>query len=194
MKEEKSSAPDTTTRRSEAPVETRKSRQSRPAPRTEIDSGGDSQAGQTQRLLNGLLADEFVLYMRTLNFHWNVRGMQFHSLHKFFEELYQEGAETIDDVAEKVRSLGGFATATLGEYLRLSRLKEQPGKPPPDPRVMVSTLAADHDTVIKQIREAYHAVHEKFDDPSTENFLCDLLEKHEKTKWMLQTHLDRELG
>lgn len=191
MKEDKS-VPDTT-RRTEMSEAVRKSRPARPAPRTGIDTSGESQSGETQQLLNGLLADEFVLYMRTLNFHWNVRGMQFHSLHKFFEELYVAGAQRIDDIAEKVRTLGGVATATLGEYLKMSRIKERTGEVP-DPRVMISTLAADHETVIKQLREAYHTVHEKFDDPSTENFVCDLLEKHEKTKWMLQTHLDRELG
>lgn len=187
MKEEKS-VPEST-RRPET-VET--ARKGRPAPRTGIDTGGDSQTAETQRLLNGLLADEFLLYMRTLNFHWNVRGMQFHSLHLFFEKLYLEGLQTIDDVAEKVRSLGGFATATLGEYLKTTRIREQAGAVP-DPRVMISTLAGDHETLIKHVREIYRTVQEKFDDPSTENFLCDLLEKHEKTKWMLQTHLDRDL-
>jgi starvation-inducible DNA-binding protein len=191
MKEDKS-APETT-RRIEPSEPARKPRSTRPAPRTEIDAGGDSQSGEIQRLLNDLLADEFVLYMRTLNFHWNVRGMQFHSLHLFFEELYKGGLQRIDDIAEKVRALGGFATATLGEYLKLTRIREQAGATP-DPRAMISTLTADHETLIKHLREVFHTVQDKFDDPSTENFLCDLLETHEKTRWMLHTHLDRELG
>src|SRR6185295_12712207 len=99
-------------------------------------------------------ADEFVLYVRALNYHWNVRGMQFHSLHAFFEKLYQQQAGAIDDIAEKVRSLGGVAMATMEEYLANARLREQPGEPPPDPRVMISTLAADTETILKQIREA----------------------------------------
>jgi starvation-inducible DNA-binding protein len=194
MKEDKS-VPETTTRRDPVSETAKKPRSIRPAPRTEIDSGTNAQSAEVQQLLNALLADEFVLYVRTLNYHWNVRGMQFHSLHEFFEKLYKKSAETIDDVAEKVRSLGGYAMATLQEYLNTSRVKEQPGSgEPPDPRVMISNLASDHETVIGQLREAYHAIHDKFDDPSTENFLCDLLEQHEKTMWMLQTHLDRELG
>ena len=196
MKEDKS-ASETTGRREPmtAPEAAKKTRSMRPAPRTGIDSGTNAQGAEVQQMLNGLLADEFVLYVRTLNYHWNVRGMQFHSLHEFFEKLYKQSAETIDDVAEKVRSLGGYAMATLEGYLKTSRVKEQPGGgEPPDPRVMISTLAGDHETVIQHLREAFHTVHEKFDDPSTENFLCDLLEQHEKTMWMLNVHLDRELG
>jgi len=134
-----------------------------------------------------------VLYVRTLNYHWNVRGMQFHSLHPFFERLYGEQAKTIDDIAEKVRALGGVAVATLEEFLSNSRLKEHRGDPP-DPRMMILTLSADHETIIRQIREILRTVGEKYDDPSTTNFLANLLEKHEKTLWMLQAHLDRELG
>ncbi len=196
MKEDKS-APDTARREPmAAPEAARKSRPNRPAPRTEIDRGSNAQAAEVQQMLNALLADEFVLYVRTLNYHWNVRGMQFHSLHEFFEKLYKQSAETIDDIAEKVRSLGGHAMATLQEYLSTSRVKEQPsgGGEPPDPRMMISNLASDHETVIRQLRDAFHTVQEKFDDPSTENFLSDLLEQHEKTMWMLNTHLDRELG
>src|SRR5438034_9872540 len=93
---------------------------------------------ETAGQLNALLADEFVLYVRTLNYHWNVRGMQFHSLHPFFERLYGEQAKTIDDIAEKVRALGGYAVATLEEFLSNSRLKEHRGDPP-DPRMMILT-------------------------------------------------------
>jgi starvation-inducible DNA-binding protein len=173
--------------------ETPRSRAARPAPRTTIDQGQNIQSAEPQQLLNAILADEFVLYVRTLNCHWNVRGMQFHSLHAFFEELYKASATIIDDLAEKVRTVGGTAMATMEEYLGNSRLKEKVGLPG-DPRVMISDLAAGHETVVKHLREAFHVVEEKFDDPSTENFLADLLEKHEKMTWMLQTHLDRELG
>jgi len=192
MKEEKS-APESTRRVTveESREGARKARAARPAPRTDLATS-QPQSGETQQLLNGILADEFVVYVRILNYNWNVRGMQFHSLHEFFEKLYVNQAKTIDDVAEKVRSMGGFATATMEEYLGNSRLKEKIGEPP-DPRVMISTLAADHEVIIKRIREAIGVV-DKYDDPSTDNFLCDLLEKHEKTLWMLQAHLDRELG
>ena len=192
MKEEKST-PESTRRMAaeESREGARKSRASRPAPRTDVATS-QPQAGETQQLLNGILADEFVVYVRILNYHWNVRGMQFHSLHEFFEKLYVHQAKTIDDIAEKVRSMGAFATATMQEYLGNSRLKEKVGEPP-DPRVMIATLASDYEMIVKRIRETLVVV-DKYDDPSTDNFLCDLLEKHEKTLWMLQAHLDRELG
>lgn len=188
MKDDKSSAPETSRRMED---NARKTRSARPAPRTDISSG-PPQTGEPQGLLNGLLADEFVTYVRTLNFHWNVRGMQFHSLHAFFEELYEKQAARIDDVAEKIRSMGAFAMATLEEYRGNTRLQEKIGEPP-DPRVMVSSLASDHEAILGRIREAITTVR-KYDDPSTDNFLCDLLEQHEKTLWMLRAHLDRELG
>ena len=187
MKEERS-VPEQSFSRKESP----RPRASRPAPRTAIDQGQNVQAAEPQQMLNAILADEFVLYVRTLNCHWNVRGMQFHSLHDFFEKLYQEEAQIIDDLAERVRTVGGTAMATMEEYLGNSRLKETVG-PPADPRKMISDLAAGQETVIKHLREAFHVVEEKHDDPSTSNFLADLLGKHEKMMWMLQTHLDREL-
>jgi starvation-inducible DNA-binding protein len=194
MKEDKSAQE--TSRATESPEirdPARKPRVARTAPRTEISTSAP-QSGDTQQRINALLADEFVLYVQTLNYHWNVRGMQFHSLHAFFEKLYQQQAGTIDDIAEKVRSLGGFAMATLEEYLGNTRLKEKIGEPPPDPRVMISTLAGDYELIIRHIRETIRTLKQKVDDPSTDNFLCGLLEKHEKTLWMLQAHLDRELG
>ena len=188
MKEERSAPESAAPRQKDTP----RPRSARPAPRTSIDQGQNIQSAEPQQMLNAILADEFVLYVRTLNCHWNVRGMQFHSLHAFFEELYKEEAAIIDDLAEKVRTVGGTAMATMEEYLGNSRLKEEVG-PPADPRKMIANLAAGHETVVKHLREVFHAVEEKFDDPSTSNFLADLLEKHEKMVWMLQTHLDREL-
>lgn len=188
MKEERSAPESASPRQKEAA----RPRSARPAPRTSIDQGQNIQSAEPQQMLNAILADEFVLYVRTLNCHWNVRGMQFHSLHAFFEQLYKEEADIIDDLAEKVRAVGGTAMATMEEYLGNSRLKEQVG-PLADPRKMIADLADGHETVIKHLREAFHAVEEKHDDPSTSNFLADLLGKHEKMMWMLQTHLDREL-
>ena len=172
----------------------RRPRSRRSAPRTEFDYGPTrAMAAETQKAMNALLADEFVLYVETLNFHWNVKGMQFHSLHIFFETLYEQQAELVDDIAEKVRSLGGIALASLKGYLAAARIGGWEGEPP-DPRTMVARLAQDHRAIIAELHEAYRLIHEKYDDPSTENFLADLLEKHEKTTWMLQAHLDRELG
>lgn len=148
---------------------------------------------ETATLLNALLADEFVLYVRTLNYHWNVRGMQFHSLHDFFEKLYKDLQVTVDDLAERVRVLGAHALGTLGDFLKHSRLQEPTGEPP-DAREMISSLCDGHESVIRHLHEVIRTVETKYQDPGTVNFLTDRLEHHEKTLWMLRVHLDRELG
>lgn len=86
----------------------------------------EEQRGGVVLILNVLLSDEYVLYTKTRNYHWNVVGTQFHSLHKFFEEQYNQLDEMIDEVAERARSLGGRSLGTLEEFLKHSRLKEEP--------------------------------------------------------------------
>ena len=112
---------------------------------------------ETAGQLNALLADEFVLYVRTLNYHWNVRGMQFHSLHDFLEMLYKEQHTRIDDLAERVRVMGAHALGTLAGFLEHSRIKESPGEPP-DPRGMISGLCDGHETVIRHLHEIINIV------------------------------------
>src|SRR5512138_2579907 len=94
-------------------------------------------------ILNGLLADEFLLYTKTRNYHWNVAGPQFNDLHKFFEAQYEALDDVVDEVAERARALGGRAVGSLGEFARNARLKEQPGDVP-DARNMIANLLADH--------------------------------------------------
>jgi starvation-inducible DNA-binding protein len=143
--------------------------------------------------LNRLLADEFVLYVKALNDHWNVRGMQFHSLHDFFEDHYKDLRRIVDDVAERVRTVGGVALGTMEDFLQQAHLEEQTGVPP-DPRGMISNLVADHEAIQESLREGIEATEGRFDDPGTGNFLTDLLEKHQKLAWMLRVHLDTDLG
>ncbi|MGH7152208.1 MAG: Dps family protein, partial [Planctomycetota bacterium] len=90
----------------------------------------DSQRSDVVGILTTLLADEYVLYTKTRNYHWNVVGHQFHDLHKFFEEQYEALDEVVDDVAERARSLGGPSAGTLKEFLGATRLKESPGESP----------------------------------------------------------------
>lgn len=143
--------------------------------------------------LNRLLADEFILYTKTLNDHWNVRGMQFSSLHEFFEILYEKSQDFADDVAERVRTVGGTALGTMEDFLRHTRLEEQAGAPP-DPRGMIGNLLADHEQIMDVLREGIELTEHTFNDPGTNNFLTDLLMKHEKLAWMLRAHLDKDLG
>jgi starvation-inducible DNA-binding protein len=139
-------------------------------------------------ILNTLLADEFLLYAKSRNFHWNVVGPQFNDLHKFFEQLYEALDEVIDEVAERVRALDGRALGTLEEFRTKARLGEKPGTVPAA-RDMLATLLADHEALIRTLREDIDTVNDRLKDVGTADFLTGLLEKHEKTAWMLRSFL-----
>lgn len=139
-------------------------------------------------ILNTLLSDEYVLYTKTRNFHWNVTGLQFNDLHKFFEAQYEALDEFIDEVAERARSLGGRALGTLAEFSQRTRLKEEPKKTP-DAKQMLANLLADHESVIRELRADLQTALDKYGDAGTSDFLTGLMEKHEKMAWMLRSYL-----
>lgn len=136
-------------------------------------------------ILNRLLADEYVLYTKTRNFHWNVTGPNFHDLHLFFQNQYDALDEIVDDVAERARSLGGTSLGSMREFVEHARLQEVPGGLRPS-REMVAELARDHESVIRQLRGDLEACDEKYGDVGTNDFLTGLMEKHEKMAWMLR--------
>jgi starvation-inducible DNA-binding protein len=103
------------------------------------------------KLLAPLLADEYLLYTKTRNYHWNVVGPQFNDLHKFFEAQYEELDGFVDEVAERIRQLGPKSPGTLAEFTKATRLKEHPGQHP-DAKGMLSALLADHEAVIQTLR------------------------------------------
>ncbi|EGG42822.1 DNA-binding ferritin-like protein (oxidative damage protectant) [Candidatus Nitrosarchaeum limnium SFB1] len=136
-------------------------------------------------LLTSLLADEYVLYTKTRNYHWNVVSPHFNDYHKFFEGQYTEIAVFIDDVAERIRQLGGKAIATLDELKSHTRLKEHPGQYPTD-KMMFSNLAEDHESLIRNLRLDLKKSDESFHDMGTSDFLTGLMENHEKMLWMIR--------
>jgi starvation-inducible DNA-binding protein len=150
--------------------------------------------GQRQRqgvveILSRLLADEYLLYTKTRNYHWNVEGPQFNDLHKFFEGQYEALNVVIDDVAERARALGGRAVGTLAEFLKLARLKEHPERHPPA-REMLRDLLADHEAVIQTLRKDVETATDPLKDAGTADFLTGLMEQHEKMAWMLRSFLE----
>ncbi|MBX5495831.1 MAG: DNA starvation/stationary phase protection protein [Bryobacteraceae bacterium] len=149
----------------------------------------EDQQESVVQMLNRLLSDEFVLYTKTRNYHWNVVGPRFHSLHEMFEEQYEELEEFIDEIAERARMNGGRSYGALGEFLRETRLHEQPGDVPDADR-MVENLLNDHETVIRQMRADIKRCDEELNSVDTSNFLTDLLEKHQKMAWMLRSTLE----
>lgn len=145
----------------------------------------DEQRDGVVKILNLVLSDEYLLYTKTRNYHWNVVGPQFNDLHKFFEEQYTELNEVVDDVAERARSVGGSAFGTLTEFSQHTRLKEHPGQYP-SARAMIANLLADHEAIIRQLRIDLETCAERYHDMGTNDFLTGLMEKHEKMAWMLR--------
>ena len=148
----------------------------------------DTNRESVVQILNTLLSDEYLLYTKTRNYHWNVVGPQFNDLHKFFEAQYEQLDEIVDEVAERARSLGGQAFGTLAEFSKMARLRESPGKSH-NMTEMIASLLADHEAVIRSLRVDLVTVDEKHGDIGTNDFLTGLMERHEKMAWMLRAYL-----
>ncbi len=143
---------------------------------------------QVVLILNKILSDEFTLYVKTLNFHWNVVASNFGELHAFFERQYEELLEISDTVAERARSVGGRSYGSLKEFLDNTSLKENTSAL--SAQNMIAQLLKDHETIIKELRKYIDSTANEYHDAGTSNFLTDLMEKHEKMAWMLRSFLD----
>jgi len=137
--------------------------------------------------LNALLSDEYALYVKTQKFHWNVVGPHFGPLHKLFNKQYDELAEFVDAIAERVRALGFVAFGSFAEFAAHTSIVESPGENPSDLE-MVRLLLNDHEAIIRSLHEQIEFTATK-EDLGTENFLADLIMKHQKMAWMLRAHL-----
>jgi starvation-inducible DNA-binding protein len=137
--------------------------------------------------LSRLLADTFTLYLTTHNFHWNVKGPMFQTLHVMFEEHYNELWLALDAIAERIRALGFPAPGTYAEYSKLSSMKETPGVP--EAKEMVRILVAGHEAVARTARKIFPVVEKSSDEPSAD-LLTQRLQVHEKTAWMLRSLLE----
>ncbi len=140
-------------------------------------------------LLNQILSDEYVLYTKLRNYHWNVSGINFSQFHKLFELQYEQVDEAIDATAERARALGGKALGTLKEFLQKATLKEHPGTQP-SIKEMLQDLLEDHETVIRNLRQGQSDAGGKYGDAGTCDFLTGLMEEHEKMAWMLRASLE----
>lgn len=139
-------------------------------------------------ILNARLSDTVVLYIKTRKYHWNVTGIDFAQLHEFFEEQYTQLEASMDEIAERVRQIGCVAHGTLSEFSRTATLEEQPGVNPAANQ-MIRDLLADHEAVIRQLRQDVDTTAE-LHDQGTSDFLTGLMEAHEKMAWMLRAHLE----
>src|ERR1700740_2318750 len=142
----------------------------------------DTNRQAVARELSKLLADEFLLYTKTRNAHWNVEGPDFHSMHVFFESQYNQLDETMDSVAERIRTLGHYAPATLKSFLQLIHLAELTERTN-DSLGFIRELLEDHESIIEFIRGNINPFANDYGDAGTSDFIPGLMEEHEKMAW-----------
>jgi starvation-inducible DNA-binding protein len=170
------------------PIKDMSKSKSRTANILDIDTGiSRENLKKIANILNDDLADEYVLLTKTRNYHWNVEDPRFNDLHKFFEEQYELISASVDELAERVRAVGGKTRATLKEFINSSEIKEDVGSFP-DADTMLGNLLSDHETIIKTLRKNIKECQD-LEDEGTANFLTDKMEEHEKMAWMLRSFI-----
>ena len=157
--------------------------------RTPLQTVDDEDLQRVAGALSHVLADTFSLYLKTHNFHWNVTGPMFHTLHVMFEEQYNELWLAVDAIAERIRALGFVAPGSYREFSRLTYLQEPSG--PANATDMIAELLRDHETSARTVRSALSVARTTVDAP-TEDLLTQRLAAHEKAAWMLRSHLADE--
>jgi starvation-inducible DNA-binding protein len=138
--------------------------------------------------LSHLLADTYTLYLKTHNYHWNVTGPMFNTLHLMFEAQYNELALAVDLIAERIRALGFPAPGTYKDYSRLSSIKETEGVPSAEE--MVADLVKGQEAVVRTARSVFPRIEKASDEPSAD-LLTQRMQVHEKTAWMLRSLLEK---
>lgn len=131
-----------------------------------------------------LLADTYTLYLKTHNYHWNVTGPLFSTLHTLFEQQYMELAAAVDEIAERIRALGSAAPGSYQAYAKLTGIQEETGVPKAED--MIRQLKADQETLVRTARSIFPGVEAAHDEP-TADLLTRRMEVHEKNAWMLRS-------
>jgi starvation-inducible DNA-binding protein len=153
-----------------------------------IDTGIDAKdRAKIAAGLSKLLADTFTVYMKTHNFHWNVTGPMFNTLHLMFETQYTELWNATDLIAERIRSLGHYAPGTFAEFAKLASIEETPGQPKAEQ--MIRLLVEGNEAVVRTARAVFPAVDKANDEP-TDDLLTQRMQVHEKNAWMLRSLLE----
>jgi starvation-inducible DNA-binding protein len=137
--------------------------------------------------LSRLLADSYTLYLKTHNFHWNVKGPMFNTLHLMFETQYTEMALAVDLIAERIRALGFPAPGTYSEYAKLTTIPETAGVPKAEE--MIQLLVEGQESVVRTARSIFPVVNAAQDEPSAD-LLTQRMQLHEKNAWMLRSLLE----
>jgi len=138
--------------------------------------------------LKHFLADTYLLYLKTQSFHWNLVGPNFYSLHILLEKQYEDMAEAVDEIAERIRALGEFAPGTFAEFKNLSQLKEE--KKYLKQNKMIEILTFDHEKIAKTTKSIIRDSQDEYDDV-TADMLIKRITFHEKSAWMLRSSLEK---
>ncbi|MAZ47389.1 MAG: DNA starvation/stationary phase protection protein [Halobacteriovoraceae bacterium] len=146
-------------------------------------------AGTTTKALNTLLANEYAVFTKTLNYHWNVTGPRFHSIHNFLETQYRDLLEIMDNIAERVRIIGETPISTVEKMKAAMDIDETNGEALGS-NEMLDDLLFSHMKIQTHLKEVITNDKLFENDPGTEDFLVGLLQKHESMSWMLKSHLD----
>lgn len=147
----------------------------------------DSARQEISEGLGKLLADTYTLYVKTHNFHWNVTGPQFETLHLLFEKQYRELAEAVDEIAERIRALGHFAPGSYSQFMKLTTVQEETSVP--SAKDMLKQLLAAQEIIVCTAREVFRVVEPAADQP-TADLLTRRMQIHEKNAWMLRSLLE----
>jgi starvation-inducible DNA-binding protein len=138
-------------------------------------------------VLTDCLSNTQVLFIKTQGFHWNVAGPSFMEMHLLFEKQYNELKDAADEIAERIRQLGGKSEGSMKEFLHTSKIKETSEKNLTAIE-MTKELLDDHEFIIRELRKGIEKCEEEYEDAGTTDFLTDLLQRHEKTAWMLREY------
>lgn len=138
-------------------------------------------------LLNTVLADTFTLYLKTHNCHWNVKGKEFYQFHKLFQKQYEELYESIDDIAERIREVGGVPTGNMYSFIKNTSIKEIDGSVSSEE--MISSLLVSHEELSKKLREIEKQL-TSMDDVASSNLIIDRISASDKHAWMLRSLME----
>lgn len=147
----------------------------------------DEKKDELAEELTNYLADTYALYLKTQNYHWNVKGIHFHSLHALFEEQYEALAEAVDEVAERIRALGAHAPGSFMKFAGRTQLEE--ANEQETSHEMLEALTQDHETLARAGRKLVEAAEEAADH-ATADLVTERIQAHETTAWMLRSHLE----
>lgn len=146
---------------------------------------------KSAELLKPVIANQFIIYVKARNYHWNVKGNQFYGLHSLFEKIYDELAKDIDVLAERIRALGVYAPGSMNEFLSLASLKEESAGVYPEQMQMLGNISSDFELLVNELKVVAKKLQSDLEDEVTAGIVYGMIEKYEKSLWMYNSSLNK---